>query len=421
MYAVVTLAVKDLLLLTCNWAGLFWIFVFPLLLALLFGLAFGGSGGDKKLRTIEVAFVDKDKSPAAAALRQRLEKTKALKLEAMAEEDAREAVRKGRLAAFIIVPADYGAAGTFSPKQPPLQLGVDPSQQATAGYLQGMVTEAVYAGLQEQFADPQQFTRDLPKTLKDIDQAKDMSEEQRKLLKSFLGDVEKFMTQADMKGMAAGGPFQGNKLEMVSVTREESGPRSAFEITFPSSILWGILGCVQAFVISIVLERTGGTFLRLRVAPLSWGQVLSGKALACFFSATVVSVVLLFLGSMLFGLRLEHPLMLTLAILSTAACFVGIMMLLSTLGKSVSGVSGASWGILMPLAMIGGGMIPLIAMPGWLLALSNFSPVKWGILALEGAIWRDYTLTEMLLPCGILLGVGAVCFAAGVKKLSWES
>jgi len=39
-------------------------------------------------------------------------------------------------------------------------------------------------------------------------------------------------------------------------------------------------------------------------------------------------------------------------------------------------------------AMIGGVMIPLIAMPPWLLSLSNISPMKWAILSYEGAIWR---------------------------------
>jgi ABC-2 type transport system permease protein len=53
--------------------------------------------------------------------------------------------------------------------------------------------------------------------------------------------------------------------------------------------------------------------------------------------------------------------------------------------------------------------------------LSNASPVKWSILALEGAIWRDFTLPEMLLPCGILIAVGAVCFTVGSLLLSRAS
>ena len=58
-------------------------------------------------------------------------------------------------------------------------------------------------------------------------------------------------------------------------------------------------------------------------------------------------------------------------------------------------------------------------MPPWMQTLSNVSPVKWAILALEGAIWRGFSLGEMALPCGILLGVGVVFFAGGVRAFRW--
>ena len=63
------------------------------------------------------------------------------------------------------------------------------------------------------------------------------------------------------------------------------------------------------------------------------------------------------------------------------------LLFLATLGRTPQAVAGFSSGILMPLAMIGGGMIPLMAMPPWMLRVSDLSPVKWGIYALEGAIF----------------------------------
>ena len=50
--------------------------------------------------------------------------------------------------------------------------------------------------------------------------------------------------------------------------------------------------------------------------------------------------------------------------------------------------------------------------------LSQASPVKWSILALEGAIWRNYSPIEMLLPCGVLIAVGIVCLAVGSIRLA---
>ena len=94
------------------------------------------------------------------------------------------------------------------------------------------------------------------------------------------------------------------------------------------------------------------------------------------------------------------------------------MMLMSVIGKTEEAVAGAAWGANMIMAMFGGGMMPLVFMPSFMKTLSHFSPVKWSILGLEGAIWRGFTPSEMLLPCGALVITGAVCLAIGTAVLS---
>ena len=53
-----------------------------------------------------------------------------------------------------------------------------------------------------------------------------------------------------------------------------------------------------------------------------------------------------------------------------------------------------------------------------MLRASNASPIKWGIYAIEGATWRDFTLAEMMPALGILVGIGAVAFALGAAILT---
>ena len=60
----------------------------------------------------------------------------------------------------------------------------------------------------------------------------------------------------------------------------------------------------------------------------------------------------------------------------------------------------------------GGAMMPLAFMPPWMRSISHVSPIKWGILAMEGGIWRGFTLPEMLLPCGVLLAFGSAFFCS---------
>ena len=93
-------------------------------------------------------------------------------------------------------------------------------------------------------------------------------------------------------------------------------------------------------------------------------------------------------------------------------------MLLSVVARTEQAASGIGWGVLTVMAMLGGGMFPLFLMPPWMLTLSHVSPVKWGIVSIEGAIWRGFSPAEMAVPCAVLLGVGAACFAAGAALLA---
>jgi ABC-2 type transport system permease protein len=51
-----------------------------------------------------------------------------------------------------------------------------------------------------------------------------------------------------------------------------------------------------------------------------------------------------------------------------------------------------------------------------MLDAGGVGPARWTINALEGAIWRDFSIGEMLLPCGVLLGFGVVAFALGAAR-----
>ena len=93
------------------------------------------------------------------------------------------------------------------------------------------------------------------------------------------------------------------------------------------------------------------------------------------------------------------------------------MMMIASLGRTEQAVAGAGWAMLMPMAMLGGAMIPQFVMPPWMLVAGNISPIKWAILGIEGALWRNFSVAEMLLPCGILVAFGAVCFAIGTRGL----
>jgi ABC-2 type transport system permease protein len=211
-----------------------------------------------------------------------------------------------------------------------------------------------------------------------------------------------------------GSPVVAVPLREVAVIRS-GAPANAFALVFPAAIAWGLMGCAATFAVAMVAERTGGTLIRLRAAPLPRASIVLGKALACTVACLVDAAALLLIARVGFGVRAPDLSMLALALFSVTACFVGLTQVLSTLGRTEQSVSGAGWATLLFMAMLGGAMVPVSLMPDWMQRLSDLSPIRWGILALEGALWRGFGLRDLLLPCAILLAVGALGFTLGLR------
>jgi ABC-2 type transport system permease protein len=426
MGKIITLAKKDIRILLRDKGSLFWVVGFPLLFALFFGAIFSGSG--EQASGMRIAVVDEDQSEFSKKFINVLDSLPTTRLEMMERDSAFRKVRQGKKTACVVFKKGFGETmGVFS-ETAMIEIGIDPARQTEGGYLVGVLTQTTFTLIQKQYASPDALRGELAKLMADSTSWGGITPEQRDLAGGFLGNLADLLDSFDSttfdttsttdSSMEKETSRQLLAIETTSVTKDSAQPRSGFEIFFPSSLLWALMACAATFGVSIVKERTAGTFLRLRLAPIFRAHILAGKGLACFATNVVVCIVLIVIGIMIFGIRIANPFILAIAIASSSLAFVGIMMLISVLGKTEEAVGGAGWGILMVLAMSGGGMVPSFVMPGWLQKIGNFSPVKWGILSFEGGIWRDFTLTEMTLPVGILLGIAVVGFSAGVMILA---
>ncbi|MDD5427233.1 MAG: ABC transporter permease [candidate division Zixibacteria bacterium] len=421
MGKVITLAGKDLRLLVRDKSSLFWVIMFPLLIALFFGTIFSGSGG--QMSGMKVAVIDEDQSEFSQAYISQLDSLEALSITPMVYDSAFQKVRTGRLAALIVLKKGFGQTGGLFSDTPLVEVGIDPSRRTEAGYLQGLLAQASFMQLHGKYSSPSLIREQLDKLTLDSGAWKGLDSRQLARARSFLSSMADFFESLEELSIDSTADEPSKRpamfaVKVTSVTNDVARPRSSFEVTFPSAVLWGLMGVAATFAVGIVKERNGGTYLRLRLAPVTRTQILAGKGLACFTASFFIGVMLLALGTVVFGVRIVNPGILAVSLVAACLCFVGLTMMVSAIGKSEEAVAGAGWGILLVMAMIGGGMLPLMFMPGWLKTLSHFSPVKWGILAIEGGIWRDFTYTEIWLPVVILLGIGTLCFSAGVTLLS---
>jgi ABC-2 type transport system permease protein len=415
MRPVVALAVKDLRLLLRNRGDLFFVLGWPLLLAVFFGVIFSGPSQGRS--PLAVAVVDLDGTDGSRDFGERLAEGAGLSvLRTSTREEAATLVRQGKRVAFVVLTPGFGAAAArpFQGPGPKVEIGVDPSRTAESAMLEGLLAQQAAAGLQKVMGDPEASRKIVRDSLNALRLAPPGSAS-RSDTERFLNELERFLERSPPRE-GAGPSFQPLTVESKPVAVERRAPRHSFEFTFPQGILWGIMACAANFGIGLVAERAAGTLLRLLAAPLSRRELLLSKALGCFAAILMVEILLLAVGVAFFGVRPVSPGLLALALLSAAAAFVGIMMLLAALGRTEQAASGAGWAALLVMAMLGGGMVPLFVMPPWMLVASNASPAKWAILGFEGALWRGFSPAEMALPCAILWGVGAACFAAGARS-----
>jgi ABC-2 type transport system permease protein len=435
---------KDLRLMTRDKLGMFFIIGFPLLMGVFFGAITGsfGSGGAR----LSLAIDDQDGSKMSERFVESIGSNQGLTIQHIPREEAMNLVRRGKKTGMIVIPPGFGeSAGVLWEDAPEIEVGIDPSRKAEAGMIEGLVMQAMGGLVMERFQDVENMRGMIESSRQKIRTAPDVNMPTRLAVEAIMGSLDSLMDaieetqEADGNGDGNGdeGGDEGGGLDMGSgrqlasikpldVTRQldPNSPsalvkklRSKWDISFPQATLWGVLGCVAGFAVLTVRERSIGTMVRLQVAPLPPYAILAGKGLACFLAVVFVVTAMTAVGYAL-GMRPKRWDFLALATLCTAACFVGIMMVISTVGKSEQAVSGAIWGANVMMAMFGGGMIPIAFMPEFMQPLSNITPVKWSILALEGAIWREFSLAEMLLPCGILLAIAVVGMIIGSVVLS---
>ncbi len=428
MNSALAIALKDIRLLTRDRMGFFFTFFFPLLIAIFFGAVFQQGGGPAG---IPVAIVDLDATPESRDFATQLAEGGELSVTAgLTRDEAEAAVRSGRLRAVIILQQGFGDARKhpFWGKPMKIEIGVDPSRAALASMLNGIVTKHAFQGFTDLFTKPGAMRAQVRDSLELMRKDAQLPAPMRPIFERFFNSLDSMLAAvdsptADADGSAdASGPSSpaGGWKPVDIVTREITGqkrdlPANSFALTFPQGIIWGMMGCALSFAITLVMERTRGTLIRLRVAPLSRAHLLAGKAIGCFIVTFSVAALLMVVARFVFNVQPTSYFILAAAIACSSICFVGIMMLLAAVSRTEAAGNGLGWGVLLLFSMIGGGMVPLEFLPGFIKSLSVISPIRWSLLALEGGVFRGFGPVEAALPCGILLAIGTLSFFLGTR------
>lgn len=195
----------------------------------------------------------------------------------------------------------------------------------------------------------------------------------------------------------------------VSAQDRVSGTEQAVVGTLVTFSLLALSICGNA----ILTERLGRTWDRLRGTPLRPAELLVGKAVPVFAAMLAQQVLIVGFGVGVFGLRVPHPFLLLGVLLSWTCTLLGLGALLGVLVRSMGELSAAYDIGGMLLSSVGGALVPLAVLPGWVADVAPVSPGYWAAHGMRAALSGDTqvaatacaTLVVTALACGALASV----------------
>jgi len=173
----------------------------------------------------------------------------------------------------------------------------------------------------------------------------------------------------------------------------------------------------------ILMDKEYHTWDRTLVSPISKFSILSGN-LVMTFALGFVQVSSMFLVSKyLFKVDWTGNMLYLLVVIAAFVfCVTSLGMFLSNFVNSIGQLSAISPVIITGTAMLGGCFWPLeIVTSKPLLLLSNITPQKWAIEAIEKVIIHGYNLNEVMFSVAVLVGMGIVYLSLGTYLLEKKS
>ena len=417
---------KDLQLFLSDRRAVIMSFIVPIAIASFFGSIFSGPSRNAEPARIAVAIVDQDLSAISRGIVAGAQTDRNLKIDLPAEPEARDAVRRGKTVAAVIIPKGFGdAAGRafFSnAEKPPLGIVYDPSHAMELAMVRGVMTEHVMQAVSKEMFSGDQGRALVDEALPRV-QSSAMPDDRKRLLVEMLGSVQRFYDQPNGRRGANG----GRGLTMPYTVREEAmtaGSNIAYNgyaHSFGGMAIQFLLFAMANLGIEMLLERQKGLWKRLRSAPVSRVTLLAGKAA----SGTLISLLTLWVSfafaMIVFKVRIEGSVLgfvgISIGVAMMAASFG---LLVAALGNTPASARGVTTFAILIMVMLGGAWVPAFVFPQWLQQFTMIVPVRWAVDGFDAMTWRGIGLAGAIAPIAVLLAFAAAFMAIAAARFKWE-
>lgn len=177
-------------------------------------------------------------------------------------------------------------------------------------------------------------------------------------------------------------------------------------------------------VVNVVTKRETGAFKRRRASPAPASVLIAGDVITSEVSAVSITVVLVLIGLLVFGVHLSvaGTLLLLLAVVTGTACLAGLGYAVATLVRSQESAGPLVMLVMFAVNAISGIYIPETLFPAWLRDLAQALPVRPLARAIQAAIdpavsgGRQFAWPDLLIVTA--WGVAGTLFA--LRRFSWS-
>lgn len=416
---------KELLLLKRDITGLILLFIMPAILVVLITLI-----QDKVTTTnVEVLFVDNDKGSVGKKVRSFLESSDTIKLTLSHKEEtvtaitAKDLVASGQYQFAIILPeglsttsenvAKHKVSTHLFPKKevqeevkqiPEILIWFDPTVHGSFRAAINSALSRVVQGVQTQMFVKYGFELLPEKLFADIP-----TEIQSYLPKTTLDGQELLPQLFEDTALI---PIQEQFTTEMGFTIQPT----AVQQNVPAWAIFGVFLIVVPLSSSIISERNSGIIQRLKILPVNYSAIITGKLLAYLLVCLAQFFIIVLAG--IYGLPLlglpaftigNSPILFSLLIIAVGSAACGYGTLLGAICKTSE--QSAVFGPISIVigAAIGGIMVPVYALPDIIKSISIASPLYWGQSGFNDLLLREGTLQDILPEISLLLSFCCLC------------
>lgn len=400
-------------------------FIVPMVLIIIFGNIFGGSGGPRGKAAI--ILVNQSNSAVSKLIETKLDSTKSLRpiktfvaengkdTIRFDEETAKEWVTTGRIAAAVIMRKDFFTDTTSSIK---FKFYYDPRNDIESSIIQGNLQQTIYSQIPRVM--PVLLQRRVVNKIGEVKSnefVKSVGKIGEKFFNVDADSIEYALTKIDsvelskplsasesdkdlMHGLIAFDTEQlvGKKITNPGLTRTVGG----WAIMF---LLFSLTGAAT----SMFEEKQEGTLKRLLCMPLTRAQILWSKYIYSILLGMIQLLVLFTFSWIFFDVAIfSNFFNLLIVMFASAAAAVSFGMLITSIASTLSQASGFSTLFILIMSAVGGSWFPVSLLPDWMQYASKATLTYWSVEAFLQVLWRQASFSAIAVNVIILLVIAAL-------------